>query len=48
MVETDLVSERGAKSLVFSLSIQNGLHFVWLVQIDLISVWDIELDLVPV
>ena len=36
------------KSLVFSVSMQIDLYFVWVVQIDLNSVWWIELDFVPV
>ena len=38
--------DAGRKSLGFSVSIENGLVFIWVVDIDLIPVWAIELDLV--
>ena len=37
----------GGKSLVFSMSMQVDLNFLWVVQVDLILVWD-KIDLVNV
>ena len=48
VVEIDLFSNARRKSLVFCVSMQIDLHFMRVVQIELISVWGIELDLIPV
>ena len=38
----------GQISLVFGVSMQIDLDFVWVIQGYLVSVWGIELDLIPV
>ena len=48
VVEMTWFLNAGRKSLVFSVSMQIGLQFVWVVQIDLMPVRGIELELIAV
>ena len=52
MVEIDFfffyAGRKSLRLVLFSVSIEIDLVFVWVVDIDLISVWGIELDLISV